>query len=65
MGEFNRAGKDPLSGPSSTGLITRQKEPRNLETPFDQPDRHDPNNGTYVINHPLRIDVFVLGPGGE
>jgi DMSO/TMAO reductase YedYZ molybdopterin-dependent catalytic subunit len=24
-----------------------------------QPDKHDPNNGTYVINHPLPIDVMV------
>ena len=24
-----------------------------------QPDRHDPNFGTYVINHPLPIEVFV------
>ena len=27
-----------------------------------QPDRHDPNYGTYVINHPLPIEVFVDGP---
>jgi DMSO/TMAO reductase YedYZ molybdopterin-dependent catalytic subunit len=25
-----------------------------------QPDQHDPNHGTYVINHPLPIDVFVV-----
>ncbi len=24
-----------------------------------QPDKHDPNHGTYVINHPLPIEVFV------
>ncbi len=24
-----------------------------------QPDQHDPNYGTYVINHPLPIEVFV------
>jgi DMSO/TMAO reductase YedYZ molybdopterin-dependent catalytic subunit len=29
-----------------------------------QPDRHDPNHGTYVINHPLPIEVFVAGPTG-
>jgi hypothetical protein len=23
-----------------------------------QPEKHDPNHGTYVINHPLPIDVF-------
>ena len=26
-----------------------------------QPDKHDPNHGTYVINHPLPIEVFVDG----
>jgi DMSO/TMAO reductase YedYZ molybdopterin-dependent catalytic subunit len=29
-----------------------------------QPDRHDPNNGSYVINHPLPIEVFVDDPRG-
>jgi DMSO/TMAO reductase YedYZ molybdopterin-dependent catalytic subunit len=29
-----------------------------------QPDKHDPNNGTYVINHPLPIEVFVDDPAG-
>jgi len=24
-----------------------------------QPDKHDPNYGSYVINHSLPIDVFV------
>jgi hypothetical protein len=24
-----------------------------------QPDKHDPNYGTYVINHPLPIEVWV------
>ena len=24
-----------------------------------QPDRHDPNYGSYVINHPLPIEVLV------
>jgi DMSO/TMAO reductase YedYZ molybdopterin-dependent catalytic subunit len=28
-----------------------------------QPDRHDPNYGSYVINHPLPIEVFVADPG--
>jgi len=27
-----------------------------------QPDKHDPNYGTYVINHPLPIEVFVDDP---
>jgi len=26
-----------------------------------QPDKHDPNHGGYVINHPLPIEVFVDG----
>ena len=29
-----------------------------------QPDQHDPNYGSYVINHPLPIEVFVEGPAG-
>jgi DMSO/TMAO reductase YedYZ molybdopterin-dependent catalytic subunit len=29
-----------------------------------QPDQHDPNYGTYVITHPLPIEVFVGGPAG-
>jgi DMSO/TMAO reductase YedYZ molybdopterin-dependent catalytic subunit len=28
-----------------------------------QPDKHDPNCGTYVIHHPLPIEVFVDEPG--
>jgi hypothetical protein len=27
-----------------------------------QPRGHDPRNGTYVINHPLPIEVFVVAP---
>ena len=27
-----------------------------------QPDQHDPNYGSYVIHHPLPIEVFVDGP---
>jgi DMSO/TMAO reductase YedYZ molybdopterin-dependent catalytic subunit len=29
-----------------------------------QPEKHDPNYGTYVINHPLPIEVFVEGSAG-
>jgi DMSO/TMAO reductase YedYZ molybdopterin-dependent catalytic subunit len=29
-----------------------------------QPDKHDPNYGTYVISHPLPIEVFVDGSPG-
>ena len=31
----------------------------------DQPDKHDPNYGTYVIHHPLPIEVFVDHPGNH
>ena len=27
-----------------------------------QPDEHDPRYGTYVINHPLRIEVSIENP---
>jgi DMSO/TMAO reductase YedYZ molybdopterin-dependent catalytic subunit len=30
-----------------------------------QPDSHDPNYGSYVVNHPLPIDVFVDHPDRE
>jgi DMSO/TMAO reductase YedYZ molybdopterin-dependent catalytic subunit len=30
-----------------------------------QPDKHDPNHGTYVICHPLPIEVFVEGAAGR
>jgi DMSO/TMAO reductase YedYZ molybdopterin-dependent catalytic subunit len=30
-----------------------------------QPDGHDPNHGTYVIYHPLPIEVFVDAPGSH
>jgi len=29
-----------------------------------QPEKHDPNYGSYVINHLLPIDVFVEGSDG-
>jgi DMSO/TMAO reductase YedYZ molybdopterin-dependent catalytic subunit len=30
-----------------------------------QPEKHDPNYGTYVINYPLPIEVFVDDPTGS
>jgi DMSO/TMAO reductase YedYZ molybdopterin-dependent catalytic subunit len=30
-----------------------------------QPDKHDPHYGTYVINHPLPIEVFVDDPANH
>jgi hypothetical protein len=85
---MNMAGNDGPGGHgsarlASSGMIVRQKEPKNLEMPFDrgdsfltpsalfflarardsdgrvQPDRHDPNYGSDVINHPLSIEVYV------
>jgi DMSO/TMAO reductase YedYZ molybdopterin-dependent catalytic subunit len=36
-------------------LLARAKDARGCV----QPDHHDPNHGSYVINHPLPIEVFV------
>jgi DMSO/TMAO reductase YedYZ molybdopterin-dependent catalytic subunit len=47
--------------PGQYTLLARAKDASGLM----QPDRHDKNNGTYVINHPLPIEVFVDGSGGE
>jgi hypothetical protein len=41
-------------------LLARAKEAGGLI----QPDKHDQNYGTYVINHPLPIEVFVDEAGG-
>ena len=30
-----------------------------------QPEQHDPSYGTYVIDHPLPIEVFVDDSGGR
>jgi DMSO/TMAO reductase YedYZ molybdopterin-dependent catalytic subunit len=30
-----------------------------------QPEKHDPSYGSYVITHPLPIEVFVDGPAGS
>jgi hypothetical protein len=30
-----------------------------------QPDKHDQNYGSYVINHPLPIEVFVAHGNAE
>jgi DMSO/TMAO reductase YedYZ molybdopterin-dependent catalytic subunit len=47
--------------PGQYTLLARAKDASGLM----QPDRHDKNHGTYVINHPLPIEVFVGDPGGE
>ena len=41
--------------PGQYTLLARAKDADGLI----QPDKHDQNYGTYVINHPLPIDVFV------
>jgi DMSO/TMAO reductase YedYZ molybdopterin-dependent catalytic subunit len=41
--------------PGRYTLLARAKDARGRR----QPDQHDPNYGTYVINHPLPIEVFV------
>jgi DMSO/TMAO reductase YedYZ molybdopterin-dependent catalytic subunit len=41
--------------PGRYTLLARAKDARG----HAQPDQHDPNYGTYVINHPVPIDVFV------
>jgi DMSO/TMAO reductase YedYZ molybdopterin-dependent catalytic subunit len=46
--------------PGQYTLLARAKDADGLI----QPDKHDQNYGTYVINHPLPIEVFVDGSGG-
>src|ERR1700720_1235916 len=60
--------------PSSAGLIIRQKEPTNLETPFDQVDSyltplelfyirsHFPAPRLELASYQLRIDGAVKNP---
>jgi hypothetical protein len=40
--------------PGQYTLLARARDAEGV-----QPDRHDPNYGIYVINHPLPIEVFV------
>jgi DMSO/TMAO reductase YedYZ molybdopterin-dependent catalytic subunit len=44
--------------PTKPGQYTLMARARDVQG-RTQPDRHDPNNGTYVIDHPLPIEVFV------
>jgi DMSO/TMAO reductase YedYZ molybdopterin-dependent catalytic subunit len=44
--------------PGQYTLLARAKDAAGLV----QPDKHDQNYGTYVINHPLPIEVFVGDP---
>lgn len=41
--------------PGKYTLLSRAKDARGVT----QPDRHDPRYGSYVIDHPLPIEVFV------
>src|SRR3954470_3731531 len=68
-GEINKTGQSP-----SGGLIIRQKEPKNLETPFDQVDSfltptdlfyirsHFPAPKLELASYQLRIDGAVRHP---
>src|SRR6202011_1438630 len=47
--------------PGQYTLLARAKDAGGLI----QPDRHDQNYGTYVINYPLPIEVFVDDSGGS
>jgi DMSO/TMAO reductase YedYZ molybdopterin-dependent catalytic subunit len=47
--------------PGQCTLLARAKDAGGLI----QPDRHDQNYGTYVINHSLPIEVFVDDFGGQ
>jgi DMSO/TMAO reductase YedYZ molybdopterin-dependent catalytic subunit len=52
MAETEREGINRFVRPSWTGLITRQKEPRNLETPFDRLDSFlTPTELFYIRSH--------------
>jgi DMSO/TMAO reductase YedYZ molybdopterin-dependent catalytic subunit len=44
--------------PGQYTLLARAKDANSSV----QPDKHDPNYGSYVINHPLPIEVFVGDP---
>jgi DMSO/TMAO reductase YedYZ molybdopterin-dependent catalytic subunit len=68
-GEINKTGQSP-----SVGLIIRQKEPRNLETPFDQVDSfltptelfyirsHFPTPKLDLASYRLHVDGAVRNP---
>jgi DMSO/TMAO reductase YedYZ molybdopterin-dependent catalytic subunit len=46
--------------PGQYTLLARARDANGMV----QPDTHDPNYGSYVINHALPIEVFVDGSGG-
>jgi DMSO/TMAO reductase YedYZ molybdopterin-dependent catalytic subunit len=59
----------PLSSPDAGGLIIREKEPRNLESPFDRLDSYlTPVESFYIRSHfpvpALRADSYRLSVEG-
>ena len=74
MVETSRHGMNKPGQPSSIGLVIRQKEPKNLETPFGQVDSfltptelfyirsHFPTPSLDVASHRLKIDGAVQNP---
>ena len=74
MAETNRHGMNKSGQPSSMGLVIRQKEPKNLETPFGQVDSfltptelfyirsHFPTPSLDVASYRLKIDGAVQNP---
>ncbi len=74
MAETNRHGMNPSRPLPSMGLVTRQKEPKNLETPFGQVDSfltptelfyirsHFPTPSLDVASYQLKIDGAVRNP---
>jgi DMSO/TMAO reductase YedYZ molybdopterin-dependent catalytic subunit len=74
MAETNRHGMNKSGQPSSMGLVIREKEPKNLETPFGQVDSfltptelfyirsHFPTPSLDVASYRLKIDGAVQDP---
>jgi DMSO/TMAO reductase YedYZ molybdopterin-dependent catalytic subunit len=74
MAETNRHGMNKSGQPSTMGLVIRQKEPKNLETPFGQVDSfltptglfyirsHFPTPSLDVASYRLKIDGAVRNP---
>jgi DMSO/TMAO reductase YedYZ molybdopterin-dependent catalytic subunit len=50
--------------PKEPGRYTVMARARGADRSI-HPEQHDPNYGTYVINHPLPIVVFSNGPAGK
>jgi hypothetical protein len=61
-GQYTKADSDEARDLPSTGLITRQQHPKNLETPADQLDSFltPPSCSTYAAISLLRWWMFPL-----